>query len=115
MCVWKAETPNQHGKGLMRATDLGAGEGMLFIYEAPTSMGFWMKNTPMPLTIAFFDAQGAHMRSFDMQPCMSGSCRIYPAPSNYSYALEIPQGTAANYGIGPGSTLTIGNGCTATN
>jgi uncharacterized membrane protein (UPF0127 family) len=107
VCLWVADTPVLRRRGLMEVTDLGVGDGMVFRYAEPTSTTFWMKNTPMPLSIAFFDAEGVFLESFDMEPCPDGSCTRYATPSNVLDGIEFAQGTLADFGVGPGSMLAI--------
>jgi len=64
-------------------------DGMLFVFPDDTRGGFWMKNTLVPLTIAFFDAQGRRVRKLSMLPCRQESCPIYNPGRRYRYALEL--------------------------
>jgi hypothetical protein len=107
VCLWVADTSVLRRRGLMEVTDLGAGDGMVFRYAEPTSTTFWMNNTSMPLTIAFFDAEGLFMEAFDMEPCPDGSCPRYSTPRDFLDGIEFPQGTLADFGVGPGSVLEI--------
>ena len=50
-----ADTPAERARGLMFRQSLGESEGMLFVFEKPETPSFWMKNTKIPLSIAFFD------------------------------------------------------------
>jgi uncharacterized membrane protein (UPF0127 family) len=84
-----ALTSAQQQRGLMfrkRAPK----DGMLFVFPLPTSGGFWMKNTLVPLKIVFFDTRGKAVRSFVMTPCRKDPCRIYDPGRQYRYALELP-------------------------
>ena len=78
LCLWLAETGDQRALGLMYVTDLGGPDGMIFRYDSPTTSAFWMKNTVMPLSIAFFDQGGAYLDAFDMAPCTADPCPTYP-------------------------------------
>jgi len=64
-------------------------DGMLFVFPDDTRGGFWMKNTLVPLTIAFFDAEGKRVRKLSMTPCRQESCPIYNPGRRYRYALEL--------------------------
>jgi len=64
-------------------------DGMLFVFPDDTHGGFWMKNTLVPLTIAFFDAQGKRVRKLSMTPCRQETCPIYNPGRRYRYALEL--------------------------
>ncbi len=111
-CVLVAVTAGQRAQGLMEVTDLGGYDGMLFVWNADTSGGFWMRNTPMPLSIAFFDAEGGFVSATDMEPCGdSESCPTYPSGGSYRFALEVPQGMLDDLGVGEGSTIDIGGAC----
>jgi len=107
LCLWLAETGDQRALGLMYATDLGGPDGMVFHYDTPTTSAFWMKNTVMPLSIAFYSADGTFLDAFDMAPCTADPCPSYPTPSNFTDAIEVPQGMLAQLGLTPGSTLSV--------
>lgn len=107
LCLWVAETADQRSRGLMFVTDLGDADGMAFVYPQPRTGTFWMKNTPMPLSIAFFSPDGAYMRAFDMEPCGSGSCPSYTTPTDFLVAVEAPRGELEALGLTDGSTLTL--------
>ena len=64
-------------------------DGMLFVFSRDTTGGFWMKNTLVPLTIAFFNADGKRVRKLSMTPCRSDPCRIYDPGRRYRFALEL--------------------------
>jgi uncharacterized membrane protein (UPF0127 family) len=115
-CVLVAVTSSQRERGLMQVTDLAGYDGMLFVWNADTSGGFWMRNTPMPLSIAFFDAEGGFVSATDMAPCGdSDSCPTYPAGGTYRFALEVPQEMLDDLGVGEGSTIDIGGACSELN
>lgn len=107
LCLWLAATGDQRGLGLMYVTDLGGPDGMVFRYDAPTTSAFWMKNTVMPLSIAFFDQGGAYLDAFDMAPCSADPCPLYPTPANFVNAIEVPQGMLDELAIAPGSVLAV--------
>jgi uncharacterized membrane protein (UPF0127 family) len=107
LCLWVAATGDQRARGLMYVTDLGGPDGMLFRYDSPHSSAFWMKNTVMPLSIAFFDQGGAYLDAFDMAPCSADPCPLYPTPENFVNAIEVPQGTLDELAIAPGSVLAV--------
>jgi hypothetical protein len=110
LCLWAADTPAERARGLMAVTDLGGADGMVFVYDAPTQGQFWMKNTVMPLSIAFFAADGSFVSSTDMQPCLDQpdtACARYGAAGEYTAAIEMPLGGLAALGIGAGSRLVV--------
>lgn len=111
-CVMVAASSAQRGRGLMEVTDLGGYTGMLFMWTADTSGGFWMRNTPTPLSIAWFDAEGDFVSDADMEPCGdSDDCPTYNPTGPYRFALEVPQGDLESIGAVPGSKLTVGGPC----
>lgn len=107
VCLWLAATPEQRSRGLMGVTDLGDGDGMVFRYAVTNSTSFWMKDTPLPLSIVFFDADGAYMADFDMEPCFIDACPRYDTPREFLDAIEFLQGTLSEFGVGPGSELDV--------
>jgi uncharacterized membrane protein (UPF0127 family) len=109
LCLWLADDAELRQRGLMFVTDLGGADGMLFRYPGPTTGSFWMKNTVMPLSIAFFDVDGHYIDAFDMPPCVADPCPSYPTPSDFVHAIEVPQGGLAALAIGPGSALVVGD------
>ncbi|MDQ3757213.1 MAG: DUF192 domain-containing protein [Actinomycetota bacterium] len=112
-CVLSAETPEQRAQGLTGRQDLGGYDGMLFVFPQETDAKFHMRNTPLPLTIAFFDTAGAFVSSTDMAPCgNSRRCPRYGATGRYRMALEVPQGGLGRLKIGPGARMILGGTCT---
>ncbi|MEL6892906.1 MAG: DUF192 domain-containing protein [Actinomycetota bacterium] len=110
VCLWLADTADERGRGLMSVTDLGEPVGMLFRFDRPTAGRFFMFGTPMPLSIAWFDADGGHVSQTDMGPCLvddSASCERYGADAGYVFAVEMVQGELGVIGIGPGSRLEV--------
>ena len=104
----------------MGVTDenLSGYDGMLFVFDADSSNGFWMKNTLIPLSIAFADQAGAVVSTADMVPCPAGtkSCPITKPGSPYRYAVEVTSGALEEVGLATGSSLdpTLGAACTPT-
>ena len=110
VCLLAATTDAQRQRGLMEVTDreLGGYDGMLFRFPKEIDGGFWMRNTPMPLSIAYFDDDGAFVSSTDMVPCSdSASCPTYDAGAAFRYALEVPAGGLADLGVAEGSTIRV--------
>ncbi len=83
-----ALTPTSRSLGLMSRRQAPA-DGMLFVFPESTTGGFWMKNTLVPLTIVFFDADGKRVRRMSMVPCRDDPCRIYDPGRRYRFALEL--------------------------
>ena len=100
-----AQTAEQRGIGLMHRPKMGASEGMLFIFDTASQQCFWMKNTLLPLSIAFLGDDGRVVNIEDMAPqTLNGHCSASPV----RYALEMNQGWFAKRGIKPGSRLQGG-------
>jgi len=107
ICVWLAETAGQRGRGLMFVTDVAPAEGMAIRYPDPHTGTFWMKNTVLPLSIAFYAADGSFMDSFDMEPCTTDTCPDYPTPIDFLVAVEVPMGELERLGLVAGSHLRL--------
>ena len=89
-------------RGLMFRERLGPNQGMLFVFEARSGQCFWMRNTLIPLTIAFIDDDGAIVNLADMQPRTEDShCSEKPV----RFALEMEQGWFAKRGLKAGARL----------
>lgn len=112
LCVLLALVEQQRARGLMEVTDLAGYDGMVFAFPEDTETGFWMSNTPMPLSIAWFDAEGALVSTTDMTPCEEGDdCPTYPPAGPYRFALEVPQGELEGLGVTDGSRMAVGGAC----
>lgn len=104
-----ADTPTSRAQGLMYRRSLAAGTGMLFIYESPQIVSFWMRNTFIPLDIIFIDARGVirHIhpdaRPLDETP-IPGALVGDPAPERLM-VLEIGGGEAARLGLAKGQAI----------
>jgi uncharacterized membrane protein (UPF0127 family) len=89
-------------QGLMHRKSLGQNDGMLFVFDEAAIHCMWMKNTLIPLSVAFLDERGAIINIADMQPHSEQShCAAKPA----RYALEMNRGWFAQRGIKPGAKL----------
>ncbi len=88
--------------GLMFRERLGPNEGMLFVFQQPSLQCFWMKNTPLPLSIAFIDDDGTIANIADMKPLSEDS---HCSAHEVRYALEMEQGWFARRGLKAGSRL----------
>lgn len=107
-CLLLAQTVEERARGLMQVTDLAGYPGMLFVFPDDSTGGFWMRNTPMPLSIAYLDADGAIVSTADMDPCDDvPSCPSYPAGGAYRFTVEVPQGRLDDLGLTGDARLTV--------
>jgi uncharacterized membrane protein (UPF0127 family) len=102
-----AETAEQQQLGLMNRTCLDEDRGMVFIFFDEQQGGFWMKNTLIPLSIAFFDVEGKILKILDMEPCEADPCEVYDPGVSYMGALEVNQGAFDEWGIEEGDELHV--------
>ncbi len=102
-----ADTDAERRRGLMFRESLPQDRGMAFVYFEEHSGGFWMRNTLIPLSIAFFDRGGEILRILDMEPCETDSCEIYDPGVSYVGALEVNQGMFDEWGVEEGDRITI--------
>lgn len=97
-----ADTAATRATGLMGRESLGPNEGMLFVFENSGVHCFWMRNTPLPLSIAFIDDDG---RIVDIARMAPFSERSHCPGTPVRYALEMEQGWFAKRGLRPGTHL----------
>jgi len=102
-----ADSDEERQVGLMNRESLPEDAGMLFVFEEDVDFGFWMKNTLIPLSIAFADADGEIVRILDMEPCEADPCTVYEPEATYRTALEVNQGAFADWGVAEGDRLTL--------
>ena len=98
-----ASTPDQRSLGLMYRFSLPADHGMLFVFPEPQPLAFWMRNTYIPLSIAFIDAEGRILNVDEMAP---RSDATHPSRGEALYALEMRKGWFAERGVAPGARVT---------
>jgi uncharacterized membrane protein (UPF0127 family) len=97
------DDPQERARGMMFREHLPASSGMLFIYERPQRVSFWMKNTLIPLDMIFVDQRGEVQRiKHEAQP---GDLTSVPGGDNILVVLEINGGLSRRLGIGPGSQM----------
>jgi uncharacterized membrane protein (UPF0127 family) len=89
--------------GLMGRTELAENHGMLFVFSQPQPMSFWMRNTSLPLSIAYINAAGVIREIHDLQPFAETGARS--ALPDLLYALETPQGWFRKNKIFPGTRV----------
>ena len=98
-----ASTPDQRSLGLMYRFSLPADHGMLFVFPEPQPLAFWMRNTYIPLSIAFIDAEGRILNVVEMAP---RSDATHPSRGDALYALEMRKGWFAERGVALGARVT---------
>lgn len=98
-----ADTPAELERGLTGRTNLGKDEGMLFVIER-RGPGFWMKDTPLPLSVAFIDGCGLIVAIADMEPY---SLTLHNTDRPYRFGLEVNQGWFARNAIGIGDQVKL--------
>lgn len=92
-------------RGLMDRRDLGPDDGMLFVYQKPQQMRFWMRNTPTPLDIGYFDENGVLLEVYPMQPFDEST--VSSRSQSIKFPLEMNQGWYRANGIKPGAKLDL--------
>jgi uncharacterized membrane protein (UPF0127 family) len=98
--VQVAQTPDQQATGLMFRKTMGTNEGMLFIFDEPRQQCFWMKNTLLPLSVAFIADDGGVVNIDDMKPqTLDSHCSTKPV----RFVLEMNVGWFDKRGIKAGS------------
>ena len=97
-----ARSDAEKARGLMHRRSLGARQGMLFVYDADEHMSFWMKDTTVPLTLAFLSRDGQILQVAEMKPLS-----LKPVTSQWAarYVLELPLGTLDQLGVRVGDRV----------
>ncbi|MDR0410599.1 MAG: DUF192 domain-containing protein [Treponema sp.] len=106
LVVEVAETAEERSRGLMFRKSLTDGKGMLFVFERDQLLSFWMKNTYIPLSIAFIAGDGHILEIHDMEPLSLASVQ---SSRSCRYALEAPLGWFERMGIAVGDTVILSN------
>lgn len=99
-----ARTPSEREKGLMFRTSLKDGEGMLFVFEADQRLAFWMKNTSIPLSVAYLSSDGTIREIMDLEPF---SLDARGSERSLRYALEVPRGWFGRIGVKSGDSVDL--------
>ena len=102
-----ARTRAERQQGLMGRGSLAAKAGMVFVYPSNVTGGFWMKNTLIPLDIAFYNAPGRILRIITMAPCRRDPCRIYSPGVAYRAALEVNAGSFRRWNVRAGDRIAV--------
>lgn len=98
-----ADDAAERAKGLMFRQDMPLSEGMLFVYDAPRQVSFWMKNTLIPLDMVFADATGTVTRVY--ANAVPGDLTPIDGGEGVQFVVELNGGLAAKLGIAPGAVL----------
>ena len=97
-----ADTEDLRQQGLMNRSSLQGGSGMIFIFQKPDMLGFWMKNTRIPLSIAFVSSEGEILNIEDMNP---HDMTTVKSLGDAKCAIEVPQGWFRKNGIKSGDIV----------
>lgn len=108
LSVELARTPAEHAQGLQGRTSLAYGVGMLFVFAESAQRSFWMKDTLIPLDIAFFDERGQVVSVTSMEPCSADPCPSTVSRGPARFALEVPRGYFAAAGFQPDWQIVLG-------
>ena len=102
LMVEVADTHEDRVQGLMNRKELDYGKGMLFVFEKEQKMSFWMKDTSIPLSIAYISKSGVIREIHDLKPFS-----LSPVYSEHSvlYALEVNQGWFEDQGVSVGDSI----------
>jgi uncharacterized protein len=99
-----ARTDQERATGLMNRQSLAPDSGMVFVFPQATSAHFWMKDTLIPLSIAFVAEDGTIL---DVQEMQAESLDQHASPAPYRYAIEAAQGWFTQHGVRPGQNVDL--------
>ncbi len=105
LTLWIVADPATRARGLMGVESLPSDTGMLFIFPDTAPRTFWMRNTPLPLSIAFLDDDKVILNIADMAPFDEQTLHASAGPARY--AIEVPQGWFAANGITAGTVVLL--------
>jgi uncharacterized membrane protein (UPF0127 family) len=103
-----ALTPVQVGTGMMFRKQMAENEGMLFVFARPHRPAFYMKNTIVPLTVAYIDSEGTIVELHDLQPL--NETAVEAGSDSIQFVLEMKQGWFQRHNVGPGAVITSEKG-----
>jgi hypothetical protein len=105
--VQVADTPDERQTGLMGRESLSPYDGMAFLWEEPVVSSFWMKDTLIPLSIAFWDEGGRIISILDMNPCTEDPCPSYWPDEPFVGAVEVDRGMLEERGVALGDRVEL--------
>ena len=101
-----ADEPDEQAQGLMNRTALGEDRGMLFVFDSEETLSFWMRNTLIPLSVAYIDSEGRIVDIQKMEP-LDDEPPQYVSAEPAQYALEVNQGFFEERGVEVGNTTEL--------
>ena len=105
--VRSANTPAAKARGLMGVTQLAENAGMVFLSGSATTTPFWMKDTTIPLSIAFWNGERRIVDMLDMTQCTSDPCPLYRSSEPYVGAVEVNRGFFQEHGVKVGDRVEL--------
>src|SRR6266480_5196917 len=102
-----AETQAERVAGLMHVMALAPDDGMAFVFDGPVTDRFWMKDTLIPLSVAFVGEDGRIISLSAMDPCTADPCPTYPASGPYTMAVEANLGWFRDHHVDIGSAARL--------
>jgi uncharacterized membrane protein (UPF0127 family) len=102
-----ADDPDERATGLMDRASLPEDAGMVFLWSEPVGYPFWMKDTRIPLSILFWDADRTVVAILDMRPCAGEPCPTYSPGVEYVGALEVNRGVLEQRGVRIGDHVRL--------
>lgn len=102
-----ADTEAERERGLMGRTELASNSGMVFVFDGRTGGSFWMRDTLIPLSIAFWDGDGRVVDILEMKPCTTDPCTLYAPRAPYTTALEMNAGWFDDHGVRIGDRVDL--------
>lgn len=103
--VQLAVEPDETQRGLMYRESMGPDEGMIFIFPGPDQRGFWMKNTRIPLDIAYINPEGVIREIYPMHP--GDTTTVASRGKDIQFALELNQGWFRENKVTPGARIDL--------
>lgn len=100
-------TPEEQALGLMFRTELADDRGMLFSFEPPRPVQFWMRNTLIPLDMVFLLNGEIKAIATDVPPCTTPTCPLYGPNTNVNQVIELRGGRATELGLAVGDRVQI--------